>query len=173
MRLLSTIFAFVVAILIFTFAAAPGRADPLPQPSGPILLTIRGNITNGNASDGTAQFDLTMLQALGQSEFDTETIWTDGSHRFSGVSLKALLEHVGATGSEIKATAINDYTVKIPTSDAVANGPIIAYAMDGKPMSRREKGPLWVIYPYSSSSDYRSEVIYSRSIWQLDRISIE
>ena len=40
-------------------------------------------------------------------------------------------------------------------------------------MSRRDKGPLWVIYPYHDNIDYRSETIYSRSIWQLDRIEAE
>ncbi|MDP5360810.1 MAG: oxidoreductase, partial [Paracoccaceae bacterium] len=34
------------------------------------------------------------------------------------------------------------------------------------------KGPLWVVYPYDMSADYRSEVIYYRSIWQLDRIEV-
>ena len=72
----------------------------------------------------------------------------------------------------LRATAINDYTVEIPVSDAVEGGPIIAYSVDGKPMSVRDKGPLWVIYPYDSGAQYRSEVIYSRSIWQLDRIEV-
>jgi len=36
----------------------------------------------------------------------------------------------------------------------------------------REKGPLWVIYPYDSDAKFRTEVIYSRSIWQLDRLAI-
>lgn len=173
MRLLQKIIAPALSLLILSLAAAPGRAEPLPAPTGPILLTISGDIATTNTDEGTAQFDLEMLQAIGQTDIDTETIWTDGPHRFTGVSLKALLARVGATGADIKASAINDYTVKIPVSDAVQNGPIVAYAFDGKPMSRREKGPLWVIYPYSSSSDYRSEVIYSRSIWQLDRMSIE
>ena len=88
------------------------------------------------------------------------------------MELKTLLDHVGSTGSEIDATAINDYTVVIPVSDAVAEGPIVAYEMDGKLMSRRDKGPLWLIYPYSSNAEYRTEVIYSRSIWQLDRMAI-
>ena len=57
-------------------------------------------------------------------------------------------------------------------SDAVEEGPIVAYEMDGKLMSRRDKGPLWLIYPYSSNAEYRTEVIYSRSIWQLDRMAI-
>jgi hypothetical protein len=31
----------------------------------------------------------------------------------------------------------------------------------------RDKGPLWVVYPYDSKPDYQSELIYVRSIWQL------
>jgi hypothetical protein len=37
-------------------------------------------------------------------------------------------------------------------------------------MSLRDKGPLWIIYPYDSKSDFRTEVVYSRSIWQRDRL---
>jgi hypothetical protein len=38
-------------------------------------------------------------------------------------------------------------------------------------MSVRDKGPLWVIYPYDAVPEYKSERIYARSIWQL--VSIE
>ena len=44
--------------------------------------------------------------------------------------------------------------------------------MNGEIMSLRDKGPLWVIYPYDQNAAYRSEVTYSRSIWQLDRIEV-
>ena len=87
-------------------------------------------------------------------------------------ALEALLGAVGAEGTMLNATAINDYSVEIPVSDAVAGGPIVAYRMDGEPMSVRDKGPLWVVYPYDDVREYRSEVIYSRSIWQLDRIDV-
>ena len=39
-------------------------------------------------------------------------------------------------------------------------------------MSVREKGPIWVIYPYDHDADYRTDTIFSRSIWQLDRIDV-
>ncbi len=86
------------------------------------------------------------------------------------MSLSTLVDRLGIEGASLRATAINDYTVEIPLSDAVEGGPMIAYRMDGEIMSVRNKGPLWVVYPYDSESDYRTEVIYSRSIWQLDRI---
>jgi hypothetical protein len=44
--------------------------------------------------------------------------------------------------------------------------------MDDRPMSVREKGPLWVIYPFDDVPEYQNETIYSRSIWQLDRIEV-
>lgn len=165
----ATFLAALVAVVFSVFSAA---ADTLPAPKGAVLLTISGELTHTNG-DGIAAFDLEMLRALGESDIVTETIWTPGSHTFTGVRLKTLLEHVGATGRTVKATAINDYGVPIPVTDATDEGPIVAYEMDGNLMSRRDKGPLWVIYPFSSSSDYRTEVIYSRSIWQLDRMIIE
>jgi hypothetical protein len=39
-------------------------------------------------------------------------------------------------------------------------------------MSVRDKGPLWLIYPYDSKAEYQSETIYSRSIWQLVKIDL-
>ena len=106
------------------------------------------------------------------STIKTTTIWTTGEQTFVGVSLGAFLKAIDAKGSKLRATAINDYAVEIPVTDAVTGGPIIAYLLDGKEMSVRNKGPLWIIYPYDSSSDFRTEVIYSRSIWQLDRIVV-
>lgn len=159
---------FRVLLMIAPSLAAAGS---LPEPTGPVLLTVTGEISNTNA-DGVARFDLGMLQALGEAVIETETIWTPATHRFAGVLLEDILDHVGATGTQISATAINDYSVTIPVSDAGREGPIVAYSMDGASMSRRDKGPLWVIYPFSSSADYRTEVIYSRSIWQLDRLVV-
>ena len=91
---------------------------------------------------------------------------------FAGVSLKDFLAEIGVAEGRLSAVAINDYAIEIPVSDAVAGGPLIAYEMNGRAMSPREKGPLWIVYPYDSNVDYQSETIYSRSIWQLARIDV-
>lgn len=152
--------------------ALPAYADPLPMPTGPVVLTITGNLGVTN-SGGSAIFDVDMLRSLGETEIVTDTNWTSGVHTFTGARLMDILTRVDAQGGTINATAINDYSVEIPVSDATETSPIVAYALDGKPMPRREKGPLWIIYPYASSSKFQTEVIYSRSIWQLDRMSIK
>jgi hypothetical protein len=48
----------------------------------------------------------------------------------------------------------------------------LATLADGKPMSVREKGPVWMLFPYDDVAAYRTEQTYARSIWQLNRIEI-
>lgn len=69
--------------------------------------------------------------------------------------------------------AVNDYAVEIPVESWPGTGPIVAYLNNGAPMSLRDKGPLWIVYPFDNTPDYQTEVVYSRSIWQLDRISVK
>lgn len=157
--------AFVIALL-----ASPSVAEELPMPTGDVILTVTGaGMTN---IDGAAALDLAMLEEMGSAEIETSTIWTEGTQTFEGVPLGVLIDRLAIEGETLSAVAINDYAVEIPTSDGVEGGPIIAYKMNGKPMSVRDKGPLWVIYPYDSDPAYQTEVIYSRSIWQLDRLDV-
>ncbi|KEJ96009.1 hypothetical protein SAMN05444149_102366 [Pseudosulfitobacter pseudonitzschiae] len=158
-----------LATAALALSALPLLAQDLAAPEGDVILTVSGQIATTNVDD-TAQFDLEMLEDLDATTFETSTIWSEGTQTFQGVSLKVLADRLGIDGATLRATAINDYAVDIPLTDAVEGGPIIAYKMDDATMSVRDKGPLWIVYPYDSDAAYRSEVIYSRSIWQLDRI---
>ncbi|MGJ8605184.1 MAG: oxidoreductase [Marivita sp.] len=160
---------FYTAAIFVSMSLAPAWAQSLNAPQGDVILTVNGSIDTTNV-DETAQFDLEMLQALESTTIETATIWTEGTKTFQGVTLADLVALLGVKGTTLRATAINDYAVEIPVSDAVQDGPIVAYLLDGDTMSVRDKGPLWIIYPFDSNSSYRTEVIYSRSIWQLDRI---
>ncbi len=164
--MLRAVFTATAALAIYS---VPVWAQDLATPTGDVILTITGQIATTNVDD-TAGLISRCSSALKTETIETTTIWTEGIKTFEGVSLAALVERFGIEGSELRATAINDYSVNIPLSDAVEGGPILAYRVDGNTMSVRDKGPLWVIYPYDSNSNYRTEVIYSRSIWQLDRL---
>ncbi len=163
--------ALLPILALAATAALPVSAKDLPLPTGDVILTVSGSLGATNVDD-TAQFDLEMLEALDATTFETSTIWTEGEHSFTGVSLAVLADQLGLDGDSLRATAINDYAIDIPLTDAVEGGPIIAYLMDGNTMSIRDKGPLWIVYPYDSNAEYRTEVVYSRSIWQLDRIEV-
>ncbi|MEI4263526.1 molybdopterin-dependent oxidoreductase [Roseovarius sp. D0-M9] len=146
-------------------------ADQLPIPAGEIILTVSGNIENTNAGD-TAQFDREMLDALGLVDITTATPWYDGVVTFSGVPVANLLELVAAEGETITALALNDYEVKIPVSDAWDTGVILATRLNGEEMTVRNKGPIFVIYPYDSDDDLKSQTYYARSAWQVNRLII-
>lgn len=166
-RFIRTSFCIVLAIGLTSTA----WAEDVPMPQGEVVLTVSGDVSTTNVEE-TLTFDRQMLATLPVTTFETSTIWTDGVHTFTGISLADFAKFIGMGNGQFLATAINDYTVEIPFEDAVDGGPIIAYLMDGVEVSVRDKGPLWVIYPYDSDADYRSEVVYSRSIWQLDRVEI-
>ena len=162
----------VGAALVVSVAKANADTVQMAAPEGEPVLTVSGGIKNSNA-DGAAVFDMEMLKALPATTFSTSTIWTEGVRQFTGVQLSDLVDAVAAEGSSLKTTAINDYAIEIPMTDAIDGGPILAYQIDGQEMSVREKGPLWVVYPYDLDDKYKSETIYSRSIWQLDSIEVQ
>ncbi|WP_300020091.1 molybdopterin-dependent oxidoreductase [uncultured Roseobacter sp.] len=161
----TALFAGTVIVGLATNAIA----DQLPVPAGPVLLTLSGELAH-ETTDGTVTLDLEMLKEMAATVITTSTIWMEEEVEFTGVPLRDLLEYAGAQGSTVGAVALNDYKVDIPADEISATTPIVAYLMDGEEMSPRGKGPLWIVYPYDDSPDYRTEVIYSRSIWQLDRI---
>lgn len=115
----------------------------------------------------THEFDIAALQELGATEIATTTIWTEGVQNFTGIPLTTVLSEVGITEGSVAATAINDYSVDIPLDEISAEYPVIAFHVDGQPMSVRDKGPFWIIYPFDLAPEWRTEVNFSRSIWQL------
>jgi hypothetical protein len=150
---------------------APARADSLPPPQGPVLLTVTGHISH-TTSPGRAEFDRAALEALGLQEISTSTAWTDGVSRFRGPLLRDVLDRVGAKGTGLIARAINDYSVRIPIEDCRKYRVLLALTRDGRELQRRDKGPIWVVYPRDEHPELRSELINARWIWQLDRLDV-
>ena len=73
----------------------------------------------------------------------------------------------------MRASAINDYTVEIPVADFESYPVIFAVRMDGKPMRVRDRGPIWVIYPWSDRAELNTDVYHGRAIWQLRSLVVE
>lgn len=80
---------------------------------------------------------------------------------------------MGAEGEVIHALALNDYRMAIPVNDTHDYDVIVAHLMDGKPMPVRDKGPLFIIYPFDEKNKLHSLTYYSRSVWQLKALEIE
>ena len=168
-RVLNIAFFLLAFGVSTSFATTFAHADTFLPPKGEQILTVTGEITAKNASTGLV-LDLAQLEALPQHSFTTSTTWTEGRTTFKGVLLKDLIAAVGASGTMVEMTALNDYVIEMPLSDVKDDGPLLAYLMDGKTMSLRDKGPIWMVFPYDQNPDYRTEETYSRSIWQLLQI---
>ena len=150
-------------------AALPARA--LAPPTGQVVLTVSGRVLMPN--DGSsAQFDMAMLEALPQTSFTTRTPWYAQARQFTGPLLRDVLAAAGAKGTLIRLTALNDYRVDMPFADAQRHDVIVARLLDDKPMAVRDKGPLFVIYPFDARPELRGAVYYSRSAWQLRTIDV-
>ncbi|GHA18295.1 oxidoreductase [Devosia pacifica] len=162
----------IPALLLCLSGIGSALADDLPQPMGPVLLTVTGTIANTNA-DGEARFDLEMLDALPQRVTESETPWYNGVQSFSGVKIEALLDAVGADGDTVTVTALNDYSAQIPVADFRDYEVIFATRINGETLSVRDKGPLFVIYPFDENPDLYNEVYFGRSVWQVTAMSVE
>jgi hypothetical protein len=158
-------------LLLLLFPLTPALAVPLPSPTGEVLLRVYGAISHTNAPD-VAAFDIAMLDALPQRKTITKTPWHDGAQDFSGPTLLSILALVGATGQTLRIVALNDYAATMPVSDTVESPVILASRHAGRLFSLREKGPLFVIYPFSEMPHLENEVIFSRSVWQVMEIEV-
>jgi hypothetical protein len=159
------------ALLLLVFLSTPSLAAPLEAPKSEPILVVSGKIANTN-DGGSARFDREMLEEIGMVKLATMTPWYDEVVEFEGVSMRALMQAVGAKGTEVVATALNDYRSTIPMSDFERYDVVLALKRDGELMPIRDKGPLFIVYPFDSDAELRTEIYYSRSVWQVKELVV-
>lgn len=163
---------FFVYLIFSLLSISSAAAGSLPKPEGKSILTISGNIANTNVG-AISEFDLAMLENMGLQTIETSSPWYDKRVRYEGVSLEKLMNLVGAKGTKVTAVALNDYVTTIPLEDFKKFNVILAMKRDGNYMSIRDKGPLFVIYPYDSIAELQSQIYYTRSAWQVAKLIVE
>ena len=138
-------------------AAAQDQAEILP-------LTI-----------GTEGYKVTVadLEKMPQAQIVTATPFLPGKTTFDGVLLRDLLKAAGLAAPKLIMTALNDYSVEVPASDAKDYEVIVAYKADGKYMRVRDKGPFWLIYPLDQHPELQNEATATKMIWQIKTIDGE
>jgi hypothetical protein len=146
---------------------APANATP----AGPAVLTIDGAVSKPNRGTA-AEFDMPMLERFAQRSIRTATPWHEGEPLFTGPLLREVLAAAGAEGRKLRMTALNDYRIDVPREDAEQFDVIVARLVDGRPMPVRDKGPLFVMYPFDRHPQLRTTLYFSRCIWQLRRIDV-
>lgn len=159
----------VFAVGMLCTAAIFGPSVPV-QAQEDVLLTM----TVGTGEP--LRLDLAAIDELPQTEFSTHTQWTEGKIKFSGPTLKDVLELADPDVSEdsvVHLLAANHYEVTLDMTLLAEDVPIVATRMNDKTYGTRQNGPLWVVFPYELDSKYQTESVYSASIWQLIEIRID
>lgn len=133
----------------------------------PVILQVTGNV------EAARSFTLSQLRALGVTTIETSTAWTDGPRIFEGVLARSVMADIGPVSSDfVTAQALNDYQADIPLSDFADYDVIFAWSMDGQMLTRRDKGPLWIVYPRDSRPQLSEERYEHRWVWQLHRLTL-
>ncbi|WP_411800854.1 putative pterin-binding protein [Aeromonas caviae] len=117
--------------------------------------------------------DEAALAALPQVEFETATPWTLGTHRYRGPTLKSVLAAQQVdSASTIDVAALNGYQQRVDLS-LFAKVPLtLVRYQDDKPLTRRNKGPLWLLVPLSAHPDMDVSAIHNNMVWQVIRIEV-
>lgn len=134
------------------------------QASSPLLQLV--------LADKVISLDEAALAALPQTEFKTATPWTTGTHSYRGPTLASVLSSQGIQASLLEVSALNGYQQQLDLALFEQVPLTLVRYEDDKPLTRRNKGPLWLLMPFSAHPDLDVPVIHSCMVWQVIRIEV-
>ncbi|WP_425330917.1 hypothetical protein [Aeromonas taiwanensis] len=148
-----------LSLLLALMSFGTEAASPLLQ----LILPDKQEITLDEAA----------LAALPQAEFETATPWTVGVHRYRGPTLASVLAaHHVADASLLDVVALNGYRQRVDLS-LFAKVPLtLVRYQDDKLLTRRNKGPLWLLIPFSAHPEMDVSAIHNNMVWQTIRIEV-
>lgn len=141
-----------------------------PAPAEEPMLVIR------NAADSSipeVRLSEAELLSLPQTTIRTRTEWTDGVVEYVGPLARDVVARIGLGGATTAhLIAANDYSVDVPIEDFLEYDVIFAMQADGKRLTMRDKGPLWVMYPLDDHAELNDPAYNLRMIWQLTTMEL-
>lgn len=168
-RLVDLLLAFALVVMP---TAGFSHSTPIEEPieEEPILTLVWG--------EKTAQFSDADLRELDLIEIQTSSDWTNGRRVFMGPRIRDVIAVFDDTfelksDGTVKAVAVNDYAVEIPTLDFKRYDVILALEMDGVRLTLRDKGPLWIVYPRDDHPELVDPMVNARWVWQLERLELK
>ncbi len=160
----------LTAALLFAGTVQAETSDT-GKASDTVLMVHHGAATEAGRS---VAFSMEQLRALQQTTIVTTNEFVEKATSFSGPLLRDLVAEVAEDGdSTLTLTALNDYQVEMPIADSLDYDVIVALERDGAPMSVRENGPLWIIYPMTDHPELNDAVYSGRLVWQLVQIDVQ
>ncbi len=152
-------------------AATAVALTPARVAAEPIVLTLRNPKISGPHSEIT--FTRSALEAMPQQVIRTGNDYIDAPADFWGPlahQVVDLIAHAGAKHARL--IAANDFFAEVEIAELERYGAILALSMNDNPLSRRDKGPIWVMYPMDSYPELKDSSYNNRLIWQLKAIEL-
>ena len=159
---MKAILALAVAATTMMIAASAPAAD-VEAPSGPVVLTVAGDIANTNRSaydensdvffryheqafDRAFEFDLAMLEGLGMTEVRVEYRDWNAPIDFSGPRLADVLSAAGCGSGPLVTLALDGFATEMAAAEIETRSWVLATRADGRPHSIGGRGPLWLVF---------------------------
>ncbi len=162
--LFSFLAAACVCIASQALAGAAKVDSPAPMEFADAHLTVVG-------PNGETTYTPESLEGLGVYGFVTRTPWDDVPVHFEGVLLTDVLAAAGLSDAEaIYVLAENDYQVVIPHSAWTDHEILIATRRDGKPHTRRMRGPLQFVLHMDEDPAAAEKAFEDVWVWMAARI---
>ncbi|MEP6894558.1 MAG: molybdopterin-dependent oxidoreductase [Chloroflexota bacterium] len=150
----------------------PGSA--IPAPTGDVVLTIDGKISQTN-SGNTLQFDMPTLEKLGVVQYKVDDPFAKKTILYSGVLLSQLLKVAGASSDATMLTlrALDDYSTDMKISDANKWPVLLATQADGTYMPIDKNGPLISVWPFNDFPEIDHVTYDAQWLWSLSKITVK
>ena len=140
-----------------------------PAHAANVLFTVQ-------QKSGGGTFDVTddILARLKPHHFKAVLPGGTGAEQdVGGPLLRDVIEAAGLHGTKVWAKALDGYEMDIPFTDLDRFDVIAATEVDGKPLTVRDRGPAWVVYPTVDHPELRDALYEARSVWQIKQLIVE
>lgn len=154
--------------------ASLAAGDTLPAPTGEVILTIEGAVTNTNG-DGVAEFDLAMLESLGLVQYDVTDPFAERVIVYTGPLFRNLMEVVGVSSeaTTVELVALNDYSAEMQIGDAYTWPVLFALQADGEYIPLDGGGPAIIVFPYDDYPNLDVQLYNNLWVWSMTRIVVK
>lgn len=135
------------------------------------LLVLRNPALN--AEHGEIRFTRSDLVARDWHTIKTGNQFISGVGTFRGPMVSDVLSLIGrANATKARLTAVNQFYAEVEIAEFARFGAILAMEMNGRALSLRDFGPIWVMYPIDDHSELQDSRYNSRLVWQLSEIEL-
>ena len=163
------LFSRVLGAFVFLLSATVSQAEVLPVELEQVRHQNASLVVVG--ADGENEYNAAQLEALGSYRMVTRTPWRDQETAFDGALLNDVLRENGLDGARaIRVIAENGYATEIE-AEVWKNYPILlATRVNGRPHSRRARGPIQFVLPLSDSPEVAADGQMKNWVWMAARI---